>query len=145
MIFIHYSGLSARFDNGLAILSRHGCRDAVVWSAPQQESHSVSPLRESRLPHPEEEVRVLRLSRRSDAVVRMGQEGAREKDAGDRSHGTPEEGYCQAPGNLCPKGLKASSLRKVRSHRKFCATIGRLIGQGNLLRLVKEVVISRMI
>jgi hypothetical protein len=97
--------LSARFDGGLAVLFRHGCRDTIVRSSPQQESHSVSSLRESSLPHPKEEVRVLRLSRCPDALLRMGQEGARQKDPGNRSHGTLEEGNCQIAGNLLAQGI----------------------------------------
>jgi hypothetical protein len=107
--------LSARFDGGLAVLSTHGCRDSVIWSAPQQESHSVSPLRESRLPHPKEEVRVLRLSRRPDALLRMGQEGPRQKDSGVRSHGTLEEGNYQVAGNLLAEGLNV--FRSLQSDR----------------------------
>merc|ERR1712066_136344 len=61
----------------------------LVWKAAQQVAHAVQALRQGVVPHPEEDVRQLRLSRCQDKEVRLVRQGPQEEDHRHRQDETP--------------------------------------------------------
>merc|ERR1711950_55670 len=61
----------------------------LVWQAAQQVAHAVPALRQGVLPHPEEDVRQLRLPRRQDEEVRLVRQGPQEEDHRHRQDEAP--------------------------------------------------------
>jgi hypothetical protein len=59
-----------------------GCWNAVLGSSPQQEPHGLPPVREPRLSHPEEEVRLVWLSGFPHAVIHLGKKAHAKRTQG---------------------------------------------------------------